>query len=140
MKTHKKILLAAATLAVAGCVQAAEVTGNWTAAFESRVGPLKYLYAFKADGEQLTGTASRTLDSETTKVELKEGKLTGDGISFVEPLKYEQQDIRIEYKGKVAGDEIKFTPQGRGFFHAGNRGDAGEGRAAGRHGQMAGGV
>jgi hypothetical protein len=109
MKTHETFLLAVAAFAAASCVPAADVTGKWNSAFESAIGPLKYTYEFKADGEKLTGKAIRTRDGEKTEAEIKEGRLVGDEISFVEPLKYEEQDLRIEYKGKVAGDEIKFT-------------------------------
>ncbi len=44
----------------------------------------------------------------TNTVEITEGKINGGEISFVEPLKLQDNDIRIEYKGKLAGDEIKF--------------------------------
>ena len=37
--------------------------------------------------------------------------VSGEEISFMEPLKVQGQDqeIDITYKGKLAGDEIKFT-------------------------------
>lgn len=38
-----------------------------------------------------------------------EGKLDGDIITFVEPLSFNGNDIRIEYTGKINGDQIKFT-------------------------------
>jgi len=34
--------------------------------------------------------------------------ITTNGIFFVEPLKFGDNDLRIEYTGKVSGDEIKF--------------------------------
>lgn len=109
MKTHKKILMTTAAFALASFVHAADVTGKWTSAFESAVGPLKYTYEFKADGEKLTGKAIRIRDGEKTEANIQEGKLTGDEISFVEPLKFQEQDLHIEYKGKIVGNEIKFT-------------------------------
>ena len=30
-------------------------------------------------------------------------------ITFIETVKFQGQDIRVDYRGKVAGDEIKFT-------------------------------
>jgi hypothetical protein len=33
----------------------------------------------------------------------------GDKVSFVENLTYQGMTIRIEYTGKISGDEIKFT-------------------------------
>jgi hypothetical protein len=35
--------------------------------------------------------------------------VNGDEIAFVEMMKFEEQDLRIEYTGKVSGDEIKFV-------------------------------
>ncbi|HEY2952984.1 MAG TPA: alpha/beta hydrolase-fold protein, partial [Verrucomicrobiae bacterium] len=40
---------------------------------------------------------------------LKEGKIEGDTVTFVEPLKIQDNDIRIVYTGKISGNEIKFT-------------------------------
>jgi hypothetical protein len=40
---------------------------------------------------------------------ITEGKIEGDNISFVENLKYQGMDLRIAYKGKVAGDEIQLS-------------------------------
>jgi hypothetical protein len=62
------------------------------------------------DGEKLTGKATRTVNDTTTDTDLTEGKISGDDVSFVEMLKIpDQDDLRIEYKGKVAADEIKLT-------------------------------
>jgi hypothetical protein len=33
----------------------------------------------------------------------------GDAISFVENLNYQGNALKIEYRGKISGDEIKFT-------------------------------
>jgi len=92
-----------------GAVHAADITGKWKSEFDTQVGHLKYMYELKADGEKLTGKAFRELDGTKTTIDLIEGKIKGDEISFVEPLKVQDQDIRIEYKGKLAGDEIKFV-------------------------------
>ena len=35
--------------------------------------------------------------------------INGDDITFVEMLDFQGQSIRIVYKGKISGDEIKFT-------------------------------
>ena len=44
-----------------------------------------------------------------TETEITEGTVNGDDISFVENLNYQDMPLRIVYKGKIAGDEIKFT-------------------------------
>jgi hypothetical protein len=85
--------------------QAADVTGKWTAQFDTPIGAQNYTYDLKAEGEKLTGTAT----GPQGKVEIQEGKVTGDEIFFVENMKFEDMPLRIEYRGKVAGDEIKFA-------------------------------
>jgi hypothetical protein len=108
MKTFT-IILAALTLGVSGSLNAADVTGKWNSEFDTRIGHLKYTYEFKADGEKLTGKALREREGEKTETEIKEGKLSGDDISFAELAKFQDQEIRIDYKGRISGDEIKFT-------------------------------
>jgi len=66
-----------------------------------------YTYDFKADGTNLTGRAVGISESRTNDAAITEGKINQDEISFVEPLKFGDNDVRIEYTGKVSGDEIK---------------------------------
>jgi hypothetical protein len=89
----------------------ASVAGKWTAEFDSGVGHQNYVYDFKVDGDNLTGKASRTVDDAKTETDITEGKVSGDQVTFVEMLKIPDQDqaIRIQYTGKVAGDEITLT-------------------------------
>jgi hypothetical protein len=109
MKPFFKAYVAASLVFAATLVQAADVSGKWKSEFDTQIGHLKYTYELKAEGEKLTGKAFRDLDGTKTTIDLVEGKIKGDEVSFVEPLKVQDQDIRIEYKGKIAGDEIKFT-------------------------------
>ena len=113
MKTTTRLLLAAAfALVFAGVARAADVTGKWKAEFDTQIGVQKYVFDFKADGEKLTGTAVGDRGGEKAEVKLTEGKIVKDAIAFVELLNFQGQDIRIEYKGKVTGDdEIKLTRQ-----------------------------
>jgi hypothetical protein len=110
MKTHETLfVLLALTATLAGTARAAEVTGQWKSEFTSPIGQLKYTYDLKADGDKVTGKAIRELEGQKTETEIKEGKVSGNSVSFVELLKFNDQDIRIEYTGKFADDEIKFT-------------------------------
>lgn len=110
MKNFTKILvLAAFALAIVGTIRAGDnITGTWKGEFDSQVGQQKYTYEFKADGTNFTGRAVGIRANGTNDVAITEGKISQDEISFVEPLKFNDNDIRIEYTGKVAGDEIKF--------------------------------
>ena len=110
MKTNAKlVVLITLTAAMAGAACAADVTGKWKSEFTSPIGQLNYIYDLKTDGDKLTGKALRELDGQKTETEIKEGKVSGSEVSFVELLKFDDQDIRIEYKGKLDGDAIKFT-------------------------------
>ena len=109
MKNIVKITgLAAFALAFVGTAQAQDtVTGKWQGQFDSQIGVQKYTYEFKADGTNLTGKAFGITENGTNNTAITEGKINQDTISFVEPLKFGDNDIRIEYTGKVSGDEIK---------------------------------
>jgi hypothetical protein len=109
MKASGTLFALAALVAAMACASAAEVTGQWKSEFTSPIGELKYIYDLKADGDKLTGKAIRELEGQKTETEIKEGKVSGSQVSFVEMLKFDDQDIRIEYKGQLDGDEIKFT-------------------------------
>jgi hypothetical protein len=86
-------------------VYAADPTGKWTTTISTQIGELAYTYEFKVEGEKLTGKAK----SQFGDLEITEGKVKGDEITFVENISFDGNAIRIEYKGTVAGDEIKFT-------------------------------
>jgi hypothetical protein len=88
---------------------AADVTGQWTAQFDTQVGVQKYTFDLKANGEALTGTAAFERMGEKGTVELKDGKVQGDKVTFVEMLDFQGNSLRIEYSGTLAGDEIKFS-------------------------------
>ncbi len=100
------------TLAVLPCFAlAAEVTGMWKSEFDSQIGVQKYTFTLKQDGTNLTGKANSEVGDRKREAELKEGKVEGDKISFVEMFNFQDNDIRISYTGKLStnANEIKFT-------------------------------
>jgi alpha-N-arabinofuranosidase len=90
---------------------AADVTGTWKSEFDSQIGVQKYTFTFKQDGKKLTGKANSEAGDRKREAELREGKVDGDAISFVEILNFQDNEIRITYTGKLSanGNEIKFT-------------------------------
>jgi enterochelin esterase-like enzyme len=106
-----KIPITLLTLAVLPCCAfAADVTGTWQAQFETQRGTQKYTFTLKQDGTAVTGKAgAEAADGTKREADLKEGKIQGDTVSFVEPLSLQGNDINITYTGKLSGDEIKFT-------------------------------
>ena len=87
----------------------ADAIGKWKSEFDTPIGHLKYVYELKRTADKVTGTAFREREGTKTETELKEIVVKGDQVSFVEPIKSQDQDVRIEYNGKLSGDEIKFT-------------------------------
>jgi hypothetical protein len=41
--------------------------------------------------------------------EISDGKIEGDDLSWVEMLKFQDMDLRIEYKAKLSGDELRIS-------------------------------
>jgi hypothetical protein len=103
------LMMAALVLGLAGAATASDVAGTWTAEFDSQIGVQKYAYVFKVDGETLTGTVTGERMGETAEVEITDGKVVGDKVTFTEMLDFQGQQIPITYTGTIAGDEIKFT-------------------------------
>jgi hypothetical protein len=110
MKTYTKtIALAAFTLAFIGTARAGDgAAGKWKGQFDSQIGLQKYTFEFKVAGTNLTGKAIGEREMGTNEVVITEGTVSTNGISFVEPMKFQDNELRIEYTGKVSGDEIKF--------------------------------
>ena len=105
MKIRTAVALTILALALAMPALAADISGQWTASFDTQIGEQHYVFTFKVDGEKLTGTAK----SDNGNVTIEEGTVKGDDVSFVENLDYQGQKLKITYTGKVSGDEIKFT-------------------------------
>jgi hypothetical protein len=77
---------------------------------------------FKVDGEKLTGTLNNSL--QPGDVEIGEGKVSGEEVSFSLKRNIGGADTKVVWKGKIAGDEIKFTRTTEGAA-AGARGAGG---------------
>ena len=61
-----RILMLAASCAVGSLAYAADVSGTWTASFDTQVGKQEYTYTLKAEGAALTGTAKSNLIGDST--------------------------------------------------------------------------
>jgi hypothetical protein len=109
--TIRGVILLLPTVAFAFVLpaRAADVTGKWRAEFDSQIGPQKYTFDLKAEAEKLTGKAYFERMGQKGEAELKEGRVSGNEIFFVETANVNGTDLRIEYKGKVTADEITFT-------------------------------
>lgn len=89
--------------------RAADVSGQWRTEFDSAVGQQKYLFTFQTNDGKVNGKATAELGGNKREVEFKETKLDGDTLTFVEMLKFQDNEVRIDYTGKITDNEIKFT-------------------------------
>ena len=101
------VLAGAWLLVVTGSLFGADVTGTWTASIDTQIGVQNYTYTFKIEDGKLTGVAK----SQFGETKITDATVNGDEISFVENLDFQGQPLRIVYKGKISGDEIKFNRQ-----------------------------
>jgi len=85
---------------------AADVSGTWKAAIETPNGPLETTFKFQADGNKLTGSTSNQFMGDTA---ISDGKIDGDSLTFTVNANFNGNDIKLNYRAKVSGDEMKLT-------------------------------
>lgn len=102
----KRFLLALTFSALAAF--AADVSGNWKATAEGPNGAMERTFSFKVDGATLTG---ETVSSMLGKSAIENGKVNGDEITFTITAKFQDNEMKLNYKGKVTGDTMKLTSQ-----------------------------
>ena len=112
MTKTTRILALALFCIVGGLARAADVSGTWTASFDTQVGNQTYTYMLKVEGAALSGTAKSNLIGDST---LTDGKVDGNKISFVEKGTYQGMPLQFNYTGEIAGDEIHFKRELMGF-------------------------
>lgn len=101
------ILLALAALQLSAW--AANFTGTWKAEFNTQIGVQKYTFNLEQQGNALAGKATAEIGGEKYESTLKNGKVEGDTVSFVEELKFQGNDLEIRYDGKLSGKELKLN-------------------------------
>ncbi len=114
MRKQLSHAIIACAILITGCINnviAADVTGTWHSEFDSQIGQQVYTFTLQQDGSKLTGKANSEAGDRKREAELKEGKVDGETVSFVETLSIQDREIRITYTGKLSanGNEIKFT-------------------------------
>jgi hypothetical protein len=85
---------------------AADITGNWKATAEGPNGSMERTFVFKVDGNKLTGETNSSMMGKST---LTDGKVDGDNVTFTITVKFQDNEMKLNYKGKVSGNEIHFT-------------------------------
>jgi len=105
MKLGKLLALAVLVSGLALSVWAGPIDGSWKSDFSSPVGDMHYVYTFKTDGDKVTGTAK----SDNGETMLENVVVMGSDVSFTENLMFGGMTVAIDYKGKMDGDQIKFS-------------------------------
>jgi hypothetical protein len=108
MRIHRTWLALVLIAIMVMPMAAADITGKWTASFDTQIGKQNYTYDFVVKDSTLTGK----MKSDMGESDVLEGKVEGDKVSFAELLTFQGMEIRITYTGTVvSADEIKFTRQ-----------------------------
>src|SRR5947207_532001 len=111
MRMTQCFLLAAMAVLLAMTLTAADVSGKWNAQVPGRNGQTRdTTFNLKADGDKLTGT----MTGPQGDIEIKDGTISGNNISFKVNLEFNGNSIVLLYKGVVSGDQIKFTREREG--------------------------
>ncbi len=85
---------------------AAGVDGKWVGQIPGRDGAMQEtVITLKAEGEKLTGT----ITGRGGETAISDGTIKGDDVSFKVVREFNGNKFTMAYKGKLAGDEIKFT-------------------------------
>ena|SRR5437588_11798048 len=101
MKNRLFWLVAGLSVLLISVAAAADVSGQWKAEFNTPDGTARVnTFNFKVEGGKLTGTVAGGQD----ETPIKDGKISGDDISFTA----ERPFGSFAYTGKLSGDEIKF--------------------------------
>jgi hypothetical protein len=102
----KRLLALAALFAISAF--AADIAGTWKASAEGPNGTLERTFVFKVDGNKLSG---ETTSAMMGKSAIMDGKVDGDNVSFTITVNFQGNETKINYKGKVTGNEIHFTAE-----------------------------
>lgn len=92
-------------LVLCAAALAADIDGKWTGQVQGPQGAMDVTFAFKADGEKLTGS----ITNQMGEAAISEGTIKGDAVSFKVVREFQGNKFTLKYTGKLAGDELKLT-------------------------------
>src|SRR5689334_13921881 len=109
-QTVKFRSLIAAPLLLSICAtvaMATDITGRWEMEFSTVNGPEQYFYELKVEGDKLTGKSSGRAGDERREAVIKEGKMKGNDISWLEYFKdVDGKEIKVQTTGKIQVDKL----------------------------------
>ena len=106
MKHRILFLSACIVLAAASVAWASDLNGKWVAQVAGQNGQTRETtFNFKVEGSKLTGTVSGRQGDNP----ISDGSIKGDDVSFTVVANFNGNEIKLLYKGKVSGDELKLS-------------------------------
>jgi enterochelin esterase-like enzyme len=94
---------------LASPTRAADVAGQWRGEFDSQIGQQTYLFTFQVNEGKVTAKATAEAQGQKREVDFKEARLEGETLTFLEMRNFQDNEVRIDYTGKVTNNEIRFT-------------------------------
>ncbi len=93
---------------------AAGVDGKWKSENESQTKKrgkvtATTVFDFKADGGKLTGTVTASAGKRDRSLDIEDGKIEGNQISFTTVQKTKKRESKLIWKGTIEGDVLKLT-------------------------------
>lgn len=103
----RNCILVLGMILVASMAFAAPIDGKWVGEIQGMEGnPTKISYTFKADGATLTGS---TTSPDGKEMAIKDGKIDGNNISFSISFDMGGQEMKMDMKGVLSGDDLKLS-------------------------------
>ncbi len=101
---HRLRRLVGIAMLAAAALSAADINGKWKGQMPGRNGTREVTFTLKAEGGTLTGTMA----DDRGSVNISDGKITGDAVTFA----VETQRGKRTMTGTLAGDELKLKREG----------------------------
>jgi len=102
--TTNRTLSALMFFVLAVAAYCADFSGKWQWMTAGADGRKQYTLTLKQDGANLTGDVSSGEDV----MPIRDGKVSGDKVSFVVARTWGNRETTMTYTGRVFGDEIRF--------------------------------
>jgi hypothetical protein len=83
----------------------ADVTGNWAGNFDFNGTSVPVVFKLKGSGGVITGTVE---GMGAAPIEIHDGKIDGDTVTFSVNTDYQGQTYTLNYKGKIQAGQINF--------------------------------
>lgn len=83
----------------------ADISGFWTGSFEFNGNMVPVTFKLKSDGSTVTGTVE---GMGSAPIEIHDGKIDGDKVTFWLNVDYQGQTYALQYKGTIKPGQIDF--------------------------------